>query len=52
LYISDAIGIGKVFFTGIINISLIVLTIVSVGLVVWTRRKDQIQERESASVKS
>ena len=52
LYISDAIGIGKVFFTGIIYISLIVLTIVSVGLVVWTRRKDQIQERESASVKS
>jgi putative tricarboxylic transport membrane protein len=52
LYISDALGVGKVFFTGTINISLIVLTIVSVGLVAWSRRKDAIQERESTSAKS
>jgi len=52
LYISDAVGVGKVFFTGIINISLITLIIVSVSLVVWSRRKDKIQQHESTSAKS
>jgi len=49
LYISDAVGIGKVFFSGIINISLITLTVVSVSLVVWSRWKDKIQKQESTS---
>ena len=52
LYISDAIGVGRVFFTGTINITLIAVSIFSVAFVVWTRRRDQAQERENASVGS
>ena len=52
LYISDAVGVGKVFFSGIINISLITLTVVSVSLVAWSRWKDKIQQNDSTSAKS
>jgi putative tricarboxylic transport membrane protein len=51
LYISDAVGVGKVFFTGTINISLIVLIIVSLGFVIWTRRKDQAQANADTTEK-
>ena len=52
LYISDAIGVGRVFFSGTINITLIAVSIFSVAFVVWTRRRDRAQERENASVGS
>ena len=49
LYIADATSIGNVFFTGTINIMLIALTVVSISLVIWTRRRDRAQERASVS---
>jgi putative tricarboxylic transport membrane protein len=50
MYISDATSIGRVFFTGTVNIILITLSVLSVAFVVWSRRKDRAQERASASV--
>jgi len=47
LYIADATSIGHVFFTGTINIILIVLTILSIALVLWARWKDHVRERAS-----
>lgn len=49
MYISDASSVGKVFFTGTVNIILIALSIFSIAFVVWTRRKDQALERANAS---
>jgi putative tricarboxylic transport membrane protein len=50
LYISDATSIGRVFFTGTLNIILIALSVLSIGFVVWTRHKeralDGIADRE------
>jgi TRAP-type C4-dicarboxylate transport system permease large subunit len=51
MYISDATSIGRVFFTGTVNIILIALSVLSVAFVVWTRGRDRAQERASASVK-
>ena len=45
LYISHASSIGSVFFTGTINITLIAITVLSIGLVIWTRFKERAQER-------
>ncbi|MDA1090549.1 MAG: tripartite tricarboxylate transporter permease [Proteobacteria bacterium] len=50
MYISDATSIGRVFFTGTLNIILITVSVLSIFFVVWSRWKDQAQERASASV--
>ena len=47
LYIADASSVGKIFFSGTINIILITLTILSVALAVWTNRRDRAKEREA-----
>ncbi|NNE86157.1 MAG: C4-dicarboxylate ABC transporter permease, partial [Alphaproteobacteria bacterium] len=44
MYISDATSIGRVFFTGTLNIILIALSVLSISFVVWTRRKERAQE--------
>ena len=50
LYIARASSIGNVFFTGTINITLIAITVVSVGVVIWTRFKDRARERASGVI--
>ncbi|MDA0241386.1 MAG: tripartite tricarboxylate transporter permease, partial [Proteobacteria bacterium] len=45
LYISDATSIGRVFFTGTLNIILITLTVLSVSVIVWARWNDGRLER-------
>ena len=50
MYISDATSIGKVFFSGTLNIILISVTVLSIFFVVWTRRRERAQERASVSV--
>jgi putative tricarboxylic transport membrane protein len=50
LYIARASSIGDVFFTGTINITLIVITVLSVGVVVLTRFKDRARERASGVI--
>jgi putative tricarboxylic transport membrane protein len=52
LYIADASSVFRVFFTGTINITLITLSIVSIGFVVWARHKDSTQKRNRESVTS
>jgi len=52
LYIARASSIADVFFTGAINITLIAITILSIGLVVLTRFKDRAQERASGAIES
>ncbi len=47
LYISDASSIGRVFFTGTVNIIFIALSVLSISFVVWTRRRERAQERAS-----
>ena len=49
MYISDATSILNVFFTGTINLILIALTVVSVGLVIWTRQRDRRLAREETA---
>ena len=49
MYISDATSILNVFFTGTINLILIALTVVSVGLVIWTRQRDHRLAREDTA---
>ena len=49
MYISDATSILNVFFTGTINLILIALTVVSVGLVIWTRQRDRRLAREDTA---
>lgn len=51
LYIADATSIGRVFFTGTINIILIILTVASVVLVAWAQLS-QARQRESVLVGS
>ena len=46
LYISNASSISSIFFTGTINIILITITVLSIGLVAWTRFKDRALERD------
>ena len=48
LYISDAVGVGKIFFSGIINITLISLSVISILAVAFSRFKAQ---RAGASLK-
>jgi putative tricarboxylic transport membrane protein len=50
LYIARASSIGNVFFTGTINITLIAITILSIGVVVMTRFKDRAKERASGLI--
>ena len=50
LYIARASSIGNVFFTGAINMTLIAITVVSVGVVIWTRFKDRARERASGVI--
>ncbi len=50
MYIADATSVGRVFFTGTVNIILITLTVLSVAFVVWTRVRDRAQERAGAAV--
>ena len=50
LYIARASSIGNVFFTGTINITLIAITVVSIGVVVMTRFKDRARERASGLI--
>jgi putative tricarboxylic transport membrane protein len=47
MYIADATSVGRVFFTGTLNIILIALSVLSISFVVWTRRKERAQERMS-----
>jgi len=49
LYISDATSIGNVFFTGTVNIILITLTVLSIAFAMWSRFKEWVRERASAS---
>ena len=51
MYIADATSIGRVFFTGTVNIILITVTVLSVSLVVLSHRRDRAQERASDSLK-
>ncbi|MGI9521313.1 MAG: tripartite tricarboxylate transporter permease [Hyphomicrobiaceae bacterium] len=51
LYIADATSIGRVFFTGTINIILIILTVASIVLVAWAQLS-QARQRESVLVGS
>ncbi|MBT5945464.1 MAG: hypothetical protein HOG93_12685, partial [Rhodospirillaceae bacterium] len=46
MYISDATSVGKVFFTGTINVILISLSVLSIVLVVWTRHVDRVKTRK------
>ena len=48
LYISDALGVGKIFFSGTINITLISLSVISVSAVAISR----IRARKLAKVNS
>ena len=48
LYISDAVGVGKIFFSGIINITLISLSVISILAVAFSRFKAQ---KAAASLK-
>ena len=50
MYISDATSVGRVFFTGTVNIILIALSALSIAFVVLSRLKDGAQERASPSV--
>ncbi len=50
LYIARASSVGDVFFTGTINITLIAITVVSVGVVIWTRFKDRAREHASGVI--
>ncbi|MGI9387466.1 MAG: tripartite tricarboxylate transporter permease [Methyloligellaceae bacterium] len=50
MYMSDATSIGKVFFSGTLNIILITVTVLSIAFVVWTRRRDRADESASVSV--
>jgi putative tricarboxylic transport membrane protein len=45
MYLSDATSVGRVFFTGTVNILLIMCTVLSIAFVAWTRRKDGAEER-------
>ncbi len=47
LYISEATSIGRVFFTGTLNIVLIALSVFSIAFVVWTRRRERALEHIS-----
>lgn len=49
MYISDATSVWNVFFTGTINIILITLSVLSIVLVVWTRRRDRMMARAGAA---
>lgn len=45
LYISNASSVGRVFFTGTINIILITVTVLSISFVALTRFRDRARER-------
>ena len=45
LYISNASSVGRVFFSGTINIILIAVTVLSISLVALTRFRDRARER-------
>jgi putative tricarboxylic transport membrane protein len=49
LYISDAVGVEKIFFSGPINITLISLSVISISAVAFSRFKEQ---KAAASVKA
>jgi hypothetical protein len=42
LYIADATSIGRLFFTGVINITLIAVSALSIAFLVWTWRRDRV----------
>jgi len=50
LYISNASSVGRVFFTGTVNIILITVTVISISLVALTRFKDRARERANDSL--
>ncbi len=50
LYIARASSIGDVFFTGAINITLIAITVLSIGVVIMARFKDRARERASGII--
>lgn len=50
MYIADATSIGDVFFTGTVNIILITITVLSISLVAWSRRKIWTQQRARDSI--
>ena len=47
LYISNASSIGRVFFSGTVNIILITITVLSIALVAWTRLRERTRGRVS-----
>ncbi len=49
LYISDALGVRKVFFTGTVNIILIALSALSIGFVIWTRRRERLAQNNGSA---
>jgi putative tricarboxylic transport membrane protein len=52
LYISNASSVGRVFFTGTVNIILITVTVISISLVALTRIKDRARERANDSLEA
>jgi putative tricarboxylic transport membrane protein len=50
LYLADATSIGRIFFTGTVNIILITFTVLSIFLAVWTSRRDRAKERTGVAV--
>jgi putative tricarboxylic transport membrane protein len=50
MYLSDATSYGRVFFGSTVDIVLIVLTVLSVGCVLWTQIKESKQARANMAV--
>jgi putative tricarboxylic transport membrane protein len=51
-YMSDASSVFNVFFTGAVNITLIVCIVLSVAFVLWTRRKESAEESARPSTET
>ena len=51
MYMSDASSVFNVFFSGILNIILITLSVLSIAFVVWTQRQDRAEERAQERAK-
>ena len=49
MYLSDATSIGNVFFTGTVNIVIIMCIVLSIAFVAWTRWKEDAEERAQQS---
>jgi putative tricarboxylic transport membrane protein len=48
MYIANAVGVGRVFFSSTIDIILITVTVLSIVFVAWSRRKERAVAAEPA----